>query len=76
MLRKYCQPHTEEDILAAVRLCHENDIKVMLDLLLGGPGETPETVKDTIDFIKKVNPDCAGASLGVRIYPNTKMVEP
>jgi hypothetical protein len=25
------------------------------------------------DFIKKINPDCAGAALGVRIYPGTAM---
>ena len=39
------------------------------------PGETPETVSQTIDYIKQINPDCAGASLGVRIYPGTKMAE-
>jgi hypothetical protein len=48
---------------------------VMLDLLLGGPGETPQTTKQTIDFIKQINPDCAGAMLGVRIYPGTEMAE-
>ena len=47
----------------------------MLDLLLGGPGETPHSVKETIDFIKKIGPDCAGAALGVRVYPGTKMEE-
>jgi hypothetical protein len=45
----------------------------MIDLLLGGPGETPETVSHTIDFIKQIDPDCAGAPLGVRIYPDTEM---
>ena len=45
----------------------------MIDLLLGGPGETPETAAETIDFIKQIGPDCAGAPLGVRIYPDTEM---
>jgi radical SAM superfamily enzyme YgiQ (UPF0313 family) len=47
----------------------------MIDLLLGGPGETPETVAQTIDFIKHIEPDCAGAALGVRIYPGTAMAD-
>ena len=74
MLKTYRQPHTPETIASAVRLCKDNGIKVMIDLLLGGPGETPQTAKQTIDFIKQINPDCAGAPLGVRIYPGTEMV--
>jgi radical SAM superfamily enzyme YgiQ (UPF0313 family) len=75
MLKTYGQPHTKDDLASAVRLCRENNIKVMIDLLLGGPGETPETVEQTIDFIKQINPDCAGASLGIRIYPGTRMAD-
>ena len=73
MLKTYRQMHLKSDIALAVKYCRQNNIKVMIDLLLGGPGETAETVKETIDFIKSVNPDCAGASLGVRIYPGTEM---
>jgi radical SAM superfamily enzyme YgiQ (UPF0313 family) len=73
MLEKYRQIHRRDDIASAVKLCRENNIKVMTDLLLGGPGETPETVKETIGFIKEISPDCAGAALGIRIYPGTEM---
>jgi len=73
MLGTYRQRHNREDIKSAVRLCRRNNITVMADLLLGGPGETPETVKETIEFFKKINPDCIGAQLGVRIYPATAM---
>ncbi len=75
MLAAYRQPHRREDLAAAVRLCCERGIAVMIDLLLGGPGETPETLADTVGFIKHINPDCAGAALGIRIYPNTRMAE-
>ena len=75
MLKIYRQPHTANDLASAVRLCRQNGITVMFDLLLGGPGETPETAKQTIDFIKKIEPDCAGAPLGVRIYPGTEMID-
>jgi len=75
MLSAYRQPHRAADLAKAVRLCRENGIKVMIDLLLGGPGETSQTAADTIEFIKEIGPDCAGASLGIRIYPGTGMVE-
>jgi radical SAM superfamily enzyme YgiQ (UPF0313 family) len=75
MLKTYRQMHNKEDLASAVRLCRSNNIAVMIDLLLGGPDERPETVRETIEFIKKINPDCAGAALGVRIYPNTGMGE-
>jgi radical SAM superfamily enzyme YgiQ (UPF0313 family) len=71
MLRSYNQKHRRTDLASGVKLCRENDIAVMIDLLLGGPGESPETVRETIEFIKEINPDCAGAALGMRIYPRT-----
>jgi radical SAM superfamily enzyme YgiQ (UPF0313 family) len=46
----------------------------MLDLLLGGPGETQKTLAETIEFVKQIEPDCVGAGLGVRVYPDTEMV--
>jgi radical SAM superfamily enzyme YgiQ (UPF0313 family) len=73
MLETYRQPHLKDDLASAVRLCRANNMKVMIDLLLGGPGETPQTIADTISFIKQISPDCAGASLGIKIYPHTEM---
>ena len=73
MLRTYRQAHRRDDLASAVRLCRTHDINVMIDLLLGGPGETRETVTDSIEFMKQIAPDCVGAALGVRIYPHTAM---
>jgi radical SAM superfamily enzyme YgiQ (UPF0313 family) len=73
MLKAYHQRHTTRDLANAVRWCRENNITVMIDLIFGGPGETPASVRESIGFIKKINPDCAGAPLGVRVYPGTDM---
>jgi radical SAM superfamily enzyme YgiQ (UPF0313 family) len=73
MLKNYRQMHTKEDLASAVRLCRENGITVMIDLLFGGPGETPDTIAQTIEFIKQIDPDCTGAPVGVRVYPRTEM---
>ena len=75
MLRTYRQTHSREDLERVVRLCRSNGIKAMIDLMLGGPGETPQTLATTIDFIKKIDPDCAGTSLGIHIYPGTDLVQ-
>ena len=64
MLAAYRQPHGQDDLARAVRLCREEGIAVMIDLLLGGPGETPETVAETIEFVRRIGPDCAGSGLG------------
>ena len=73
MLETYKTEHKPEDIATAVQLCRRNNIAVMIDLLLGGPGETPQTVAETLDFIRRIDPDCAGAALGVRVYRHTGM---
>jgi tryptophan 2-C-methyltransferase len=61
------------DIGETVEVCREAGIPVMLDLLLGAPGETWDTVAETIDLMKAISPDCVGVSLGVRVYPGTPL---
>jgi len=45
----------------------------MYDLLLGGPGETKESVARTIEAMKLMSPDRVGAALGVRVFPGTRL---
>jgi len=75
MLRTYRQGHGPGDLASAVNLCRANGIKVMFDLLVGGPGETGETVAETIAYMKRIEPDAVGAALGIRVYPGTAMAE-
>lgn len=62
-----------KDIVDTARICNREGIVFMYDLLLGVPGETRETLKETIELMKKVEPTCVGVSLGVRIYQGTKL---
>jgi radical SAM superfamily enzyme YgiQ (UPF0313 family) len=73
MLRRLGRDFTPEDLRATARLCHQEGIVFMYDLLLGGPGETRETAKRTIDLMKEVSPSRVGVSAGVRVYPGTVM---
>jgi radical SAM superfamily enzyme YgiQ (UPF0313 family) len=62
-----------EDLRSTARFCREEGIVFMYDLLLGAPGETRESLKETIQTMKEISPERVGAALGVRIYSNTKL---
>jgi radical SAM superfamily enzyme YgiQ (UPF0313 family) len=63
------------DLWETVKACRDAGIVVMYDLLLGGPGETRESVARTIDLMKRISPDRVGVSLGVRVYDGTGLAE-
>lgn len=41
---------TLQQVLNAIELCHKNGIRTQLSFIFGLPGETMETLKDTINF--------------------------
>jgi radical SAM superfamily enzyme YgiQ (UPF0313 family) len=67
--------HSIEDIEQTARLCREQGIRFMFDLLLGGPGENRETIRATIELMRKISPDCVGTAMGVRVYEGTGMAQ-
>jgi hypothetical protein len=73
MLRRLGRSHSPTDILSASGACRGEGIAVMLDLLLGSPGETRESIIRTIELVKRAEPDRAGVALGVRVYPGTEI---
>jgi radical SAM superfamily enzyme YgiQ (UPF0313 family) len=73
MLKQMGRQFSPEDILQTVRLCKREGIAVMLDLLLGSPGETKESILRTIDLINTAEPDRVGVAVGVRVYPGTEL---
>lgn len=73
MLRRLGRAFGPDDILRATERAREQGITVMLDLLLGAPGESRESIEDTVALVRQANPDRAGVSLGVRVYPGTEL---
>jgi len=73
MLKRLGRNFGIEEIKNTAQLCHKYRITFMDDLLLGGPGETRETIKETIELMKKISPDRVGVMLGVRVYPGTRL---
>jgi len=73
MLRRLGREFLVADLSRTAEVCHHEGIVFMYDLLLGGPGETRESMRETIETMKRLSPDRVGTALGVRICPQTKM---
>ncbi len=71
ILKSYDCVFTKEDLFSTAKLCRDNDIVFMYDMLLGGPGETQNTIETCISDIKSMDCDCVGLSTGLRVYDNT-----
>jgi len=65
--------HRLKDIAELVSILRQEEINFMFDLLVGGPGETEQTVTTTINKVKELDIPLIGISVGVRVYPNTPL---
>lgn len=54
-------------------ICKKLELPFMYDLLLGGPGETRATLKETVEKMKVLDPSRVGISLGIRLYPGSSL---
>lgn len=73
MLRHLRRDFTPNEILSAARSCKQAGMVVMLDLLLGSPGETRQSIIETIELMKQAAPERVGIALGVRVYAGTQL---
>jgi hypothetical protein len=73
MLKRLGRDFEAGDIRNVTRWTKEEGMAVMLDLLLGAPGETREGIEQTVKLINEADPHRAGVSLGVRVYPGTPL---
>jgi len=69
-MHKRFQP---DDVQAAARLLDAVGIKQMGFLLLGGPGETRETVEASIALAEELPLETVKVTIGIRIYPDTEL---
>jgi radical SAM superfamily enzyme YgiQ (UPF0313 family) len=75
MLKNMGKGFTQSDIINAVNLCKTAGIRYNFVLLLGGPGETEETLHETFEFLERYDPNLAVILYGLRIYPKTGLAE-
>ena len=65
---------TLDDIRQAAKWCHELGIMFYGLAIIGLPGETKETVKETVDFIKEIDPFYTQFCFSTP-FPNTEIYE-
>jgi radical SAM superfamily enzyme YgiQ (UPF0313 family) len=69
-LNKRFQP---EEVRSISKCLKEHGIGRMGFLLLGGPGETKETVLESLSFADSLGLEAVKVTAGIRIYPQTKL---
>jgi radical SAM superfamily enzyme YgiQ (UPF0313 family) len=73
ILRAMNKRFTPDDVRAATGLLAAHGIRSVGFLLLGGPGETRETVEESLAFAESLPLDALEITVGIRIYPGTPL---
>jgi len=75
MLKNLNKQFTLDDIRAVSDTFADRGIERMGFLLLGGPGETKQSVEESLAFADDLKLDALRVTAGIRIYPETKLAE-
>lgn len=73
MLLSLGKGFTVGEIRAASLACRKAGIDACHSLILGGPGENSETLRETVRLMDELRPRAVVAMTGIRIYPGTGM---
>jgi radical SAM superfamily enzyme YgiQ (UPF0313 family) len=66
---------TKEEIRHTAEILEELGMNYILSLLVGGPGETRETVEETVKFAAERTPFMLDFCVGIRLMPNTGLFD-
>lgn len=75
MLERYRKPFTIDDVFACARLAHRNGLPIVVSMLFGGPGESEQTVRETMSQLRKLDFALFLYAIGVRVLPGTGVCE-
>ncbi len=64
-----------EDVRRLVAMLARYRIRRVGFLLFGAPGETRETVEESLAFAESLDLDALRTTVGIRVYPNTPLAE-
>ncbi|MFC1884908.1 lipid biosynthesis B12-binding/radical SAM protein [Thermodesulfobacteriota bacterium] len=73
MLENLCKDSTVNELVTASNACRDAGLSFCHSLLLGGPGETMESVKETLDNILEISPTAVICMTGIRVFPRTRL---
>ncbi|MBI1817488.1 MAG: cobalamin B12-binding domain-containing protein [Deltaproteobacteria bacterium] len=75
MIENLKKEFSVDDLRHASALCHQYRLKFCHSLIFGGPGETSQTVTQTLDLMDELKPTAVIAFTGIRVLPGTGMVD-
>lgn len=75
MLKNYRKPFTSADVFTAHRQARDAGLHVAHYFLLGGPGESEETVHTCLDRAERLDKTALFFFVGIRLYPNTALYD-
>ncbi len=67
------KPFSKKDIRKASRACKDAGVDFCHSLIFCGPGETGETIVETVRLMEEISPRAVVAMTGIRIYPGTEL---
>jgi radical SAM superfamily enzyme YgiQ (UPF0313 family) len=75
MLATYRKPFGVDEVFAAHKQALDAGLHAAHYFLLGGPGESPATVSESLDHIERLNRTALFFFIGIRIYPHTALYD-
>jgi len=73
MLENLGKNFTVDDLKAASAVCEKAGMAFCHSLIIGGPGETMESVRSTFQAIDDMAPTAAICMIGIRMFPGTRL---
>ena len=73
MLKNLGKGFTLGELKKASDICRKAGMSFCHSLLFGGPGETMETVRETITTIEGMSPRAVICMIGIRVFPGTRL---
>jgi radical SAM superfamily enzyme YgiQ (UPF0313 family) len=64
-----------QEVCRVAKSLKRHGIRCMGFLLLGGPGETEDTVKESLEFADSLDLESMKVTVGIRIYPHTRLAQ-
>lgn len=77
MLKKYRKNFNKNKLIECAKLIRKYDIPTIWFFMIGGPGETEETIMETFKFIDEyiAEEDMVHITEGIRTIPNTELFD-
>ena len=75
ILKEMNKHFKSQDVRHAATMLSDYGIHTMGFLMLGGPGENRDSVEESLEFVDALNLNALKITLGIRIYPYTKLAK-